>query len=64
MMKLLKTVNTKGVQDSGVNPSGDILLKSVLFEECTWLGIGQWICCVLLLVRWLFETGNQRDPAL
>ena len=33
MMKLLKTVNTKGVQDSGLNPSWDILPRSSLFKD-------------------------------
>ena len=34
---------SKKVQDPGLNPSRDILLKSTLFEDFTWLGIGHWV---------------------
>ena len=51
MMKSLKTVKIKGVQGPGVNPSGDILLGSVLFEDFTWLGIGLWIFIVAYTLK-------------
>ena len=37
-MKSLKIVKIKGVQGLGVNPTRDILIESVLFEDFTWLG--------------------------
>ena len=37
---------SKGVQDPGLNPSRDILLRSTLFEDFTWLGIGHWVFVV------------------
>ena len=40
------TVISKGVQDPGLNPSRDILLRSTLFEDFTWLGIGHWVFVV------------------
>ena len=54
MMKLLKSVNTKGVQGPGLNPSGDILPRSSLFTDFTCEGIGHWI----LIVSCSFTGGS------
>ena len=49
---------------SGLNPSREILLGSVLFEDFTLLGIHRTVDfhCGLFLPRRIFEAGNQRDP--
>ena len=60
MMKLLKTVNTKGVQDPGLNPSGDILPRSSLFKDFTCEGIGHWI----LVVSCSFTGGSLKQEII
>ena len=64
MMKLLKTGNTKGVQDPGVNPLGIFCLDLFPFESEPDLGSDSGFCCVLFLVRWIFKARNRRYPAL
>ena len=70
MMKLLNSVNIKGVQDSGLNPFGDILPRSSLFKDFTCDGIGHWILVVscsfaggslkqeIIVIRLLVFVGN------
>ena len=60
MMKLLKSVNTKGVQGSGLNPSGDILPRSSLFTDFTCEGIGHWI----LIVSCSFTGGSLKQEII
>ena len=60
MMKLLKTVNTKGVQDPGLNPSGDILPRFSLFKDFTCEGIGHWI----LVVSYSFTGGSLKQEII
>ena len=51
------TVISKGVQDPGLNPSRDILLRSTLFEDSTWLGIRHWV----FIVSYSYSGGSLKQ---
>ena len=59
-MKLLQTVNTKGVQDPGLNSSLDILLRSSFFKDFTCEGIGHWI----LVMSCSFTGGSLKQEII